>query len=204
MLIEVEATPNPATLRFLLPRALPVDAPIAFDAQSGPRPRFAERLLGISGVTNLLFGRDFVAASRAPTAAPWPDLRIEIVAALVDALEEGEDAELERWAEVQVALDDPVEEQIADLLRTRIAPMVARDGGNIRLLHYRDGVATVEMRGACGGCPSALMTLKRSVETILKRYVPELERVEAALDAKPKQPSWKSMLIARGAKFRAG
>ena len=97
----------------------------------------------------------------------------------------------------------PVEEQIVDILRTRIAPAVGRDGGSITLVGYRDGVATVEMRGACGGCPSALMTLKRSVETTLKRYVPELDRVEAEQEAKPHKPFWKAMLEARGARFRA-
>ena len=98
---------------------------------------------------------------------------------------------------------DPVEQQIADILRTRIAPAVARDGGSITLVSYRDRVATVEMRGACGGCPSALMTLKRGVETTHKRYVPELDRVEAMRDARAQHdPFWKKLLAARGARFR--
>jgi Fe-S cluster biogenesis protein NfuA len=48
------------------------------------------------------------------------------------------------------------------------------------------------------------MTLKRGVETTLKHYIPELIRVEAALESNPKKPFWKSMLEARGAKFRSG
>jgi Fe-S cluster biogenesis protein NfuA len=46
-----------------------------------------------------------------------------------------------------------------------------------------------------------MMTLKRGVETTLKHYIPELQRVEAALESSPGQPSWKSMLEARGARF---
>jgi len=206
MLIEVEVTPNPATLRFLIPRPLPLGEPIAFDHETACPPSIADRLLRIAGVSDVLLARDFVAVSRDPAAAQWPALRAEVVMALMDALEEQEDAALASWAGEESAPTgaerDPIEEQIIDILRTRVAPAVGKDGGSITLVSYRDGVATVEMRGACGGCPSALMTLKRGVETTLKRYVPELERVEARQEAKPRKPFWKAMLAARGARFR--
>ena len=204
MLIRIEVTPNPATRRFLLPQRLELAVPLAFDRTSERPPRFADRLFSIEGVTDLLFAREFISVSREAAAAPWSDLQFEVVAEITEALAEREDAELGRWAVDAVASDDPIEEQIAELLRTRIAPRVARDGGNITLLGYRDGVARVQMQGACGGCPSALMTLKRSVETTLKHYIPELQRVEAALESSPEKPFWKTMLEARGAKFRTG
>jgi Fe-S cluster biogenesis protein NfuA len=206
MLIRVELTPNPLARRFVLPRPLPVDEPLAFDRQSERHPRLAGRLLKIEGVTNLLLAKDFVSASRDASAAEWPALQYDVVAEITGALADGEDAELERWTEVQIALDDPIEQQIAELLRTRIAPRVAQDGGSITLLGYKDGIARVQMSGACGGCPSALMTLKRGVETTLKHYIPELQRVEAALEShsSSKKPFWKTMLEARGAKFRSG
>jgi Fe-S cluster biogenesis protein NfuA len=152
-------------------------------------------------VTTLLFAREFVSVTRDDSAAPWSDLQYEVVAELTEALTEGEEAELRAWGEEEFTPDGPIEQQIVELLRTRIAPRVAQDGGDIRLLAYKDGVATVQMRGACGGCPSAMMTLKRGVETTLKHYIPELQRVEAALESSPGQPSWKSMLEARGARF---
>jgi Fe-S cluster biogenesis protein NfuA len=163
MLIKVEVTPNPAARRFLLPRPLPLEAPAAFDRSSDQPPRFAERLFDIRGVTELLFARDFVSVSRDATADPWSDLLFEIVGAISEALAEGEDPELKDWAQGNLSSDDPVEEQIAELLRTRIAPRIARDGGSITLLSYSGRLATVEIRGACGGCPSAPMTLKRAV-----------------------------------------
>jgi Fe-S cluster biogenesis protein NfuA len=206
MLIRVEVTPNPMARRFVLPRPLPLDAPMAFDRSSERRPRLAERLLKIEGVTNLLLAKEFVSVSRDDSAADWSALQYDVVAEITEALAEGEDCELDRWTEGQIALDDPIEQQIAELLRTRIAPRVAQDGGSITLLSYRDGVARVQMSGACGGCPSALMTLKRGVETTLKHYIPELQRVEAALESRSNstKPFWKSMLEARGAKFRSG
>ena len=120
MLIKVEITPNPATLRFLLPRPLPLTAAIAFDHSSEQYPRFAKRLLKIHGVTELLLARESISVSRNASAPPWSDLQFEVVAELTDALAEGQDAELEQWTEEPVPLDDPIEEQIAELLRTRI------------------------------------------------------------------------------------
>lgn len=204
MLIKIEVTPNPAARRFLLPQRLSIEGPIAFDRSSERRPRFADRLLNIEGVTDLLFAREFISVSRDGSAAPWSDLQFRVVAEIAEALAESEDAELDHWTEAEIDRDDPIEQQIAELLRTRIAPRVARDGGNITLLSYHDGVARVEMQGACGGCPSALMTLKRGVETTLKHYIPELQRVEAGLESNPQKPFWRMMLEARGAKFRNG
>lgn len=206
MLIEVEATPNPAALRFLMPSSLPLREAAAFSHDVERRPRIADRLLRIAGVAEVLLAREFVAVSRAASAPDWAELRFDVLMALTEALDAGDDAELEHWAQEEAPRiatpSDPVEAQIVDILRTRIAPAVGRDGGSITLISYRDGVAIVEMRGACGGCPSALMTLKRSVETTLKRYVPELERVEAQQETKAHKPFWKTMLAARGARFR--
>ena len=146
MLIEVEVTPNPATMRFLVPSLLPIHEPIAFGGDAGPRPRIADRLLRVTGVRDVLLAPEFVAVSREPSAPDWSDLRFDVVMALTEALEAGDGAGLELWVEKDVlrtaTTRDPVEEQIVDILRTRIAPAVGRDGGSITLVGYRDGVAT--------------------------------------------------------------
>ena len=35
------------------------------------------------------------------------------------------------------------------------------------------------MHGACAGCPSSEITLKRGIESLIRHYVPEVETVEA-------------------------
>ena len=37
----------------------------------------------------------------------------------------------------------------------------------------KEGVVTVQMRGACSGCPSSTMTLKAGIEALLKRLLPD-------------------------------
>ena len=49
----------------------------------------------------------------------------------------------------------------------------------IKFKSFDNGVVKVELRGACSGCPSSLMTLKQGVQNLLKHYVKEVNSVEA-------------------------
>ncbi|MDE0132485.1 MAG: NifU family protein [bacterium] len=60
-----------------------------------------------------------------------------------------------------------------------IRPAVQVDGGDLILLGVEEGVVTVQMVGACGGCPLSMMTLKEGIERILKAKVPGVVSVEA-------------------------
>lgn len=54
-----------------------------------------------------------------------------------------------------------------------------RDGGDIELVEIRDNVVFVKLKGACGTCPMAALTLKNWVEANLKRAIPEISAVRA-------------------------
>jgi len=60
-----------------------------------------------------------------------------------------------------------------------IRPALMADGGNVELVGVEDGVVKVRLQGACGTCPSALMTLKQGIEVRVKEDVPEILEVEA-------------------------
>lgn len=60
-----------------------------------------------------------------------------------------------------------------------IRPAIQMDGGDIVLQGVDDGVVTLQMVGACGGCPLSMMTLKAGIERILKDRVPGVVEVEA-------------------------
>lgn len=54
-----------------------------------------------------------------------------------------------------------------------------RDGGDIELVEIKDNVVFVKLKGACGTCPMAALTLKNWVEANLKRAIPEISAVRA-------------------------
>ncbi|GAB6182706.1 NifU family protein [Thermodesulfovibrio hydrogeniphilus] len=53
------------------------------------------------------------------------------------------------------------------------------DGGNIELVDIKDNVIYVKLKGACGTCPMATLTLKNWVEKTLKSEIPEVKEVVA-------------------------
>ncbi|MBM2825172.1 MAG: nifU [Dehalococcoidales bacterium] len=61
----------------------------------------------------------------------------------------------------------------------KIRPALEADGGNVELVDIKDGVVSVRLVGACGGCPYSTMTLQRGVAEIVKAEVPEVKEVVA-------------------------
>ncbi|MBF0124710.1 MAG: NifU family protein [Magnetococcales bacterium] len=67
-------------------------------------------------------------------------------------------------------------EQVLDEIR----PMLQRDGGDVELVEVTaDNVVKVRLRGACGTCPGAIMTLKGGIERLMKQRLPEIVAVES-------------------------
>ncbi|MBA7603726.1 MAG: NifU family protein [Anaerolineales bacterium] len=61
----------------------------------------------------------------------------------------------------------------------RVRPALQADGGDVELIEVKDGVVSVRLTGACGGCPMATMTLQNGIERIIKEEVPEVKEVVA-------------------------
>lgn len=191
MLIEIEKTPNPATRKFLPGKTVMESGGRDFASpEAAEASPLAEAIFATGMVDGVYFGRDFISVSAAPTVE-WDQLEPEVLTLLLDHFML--DAPLFRQgtaAGIMVAPDEPLSieedpedadiiDQIKDLLETRVQPAVANDGGSIVYRGYRDGKLYVEMQGACSGCPSSTITLKRGIESLIKHYVPEVETVEA-------------------------
>lgn len=58
-----------------------------------------------------------------------------------------------------------------------IRPALQADGGDVELVDVEDGVVSVRLTGACGGCPMSTMTLKMGIERLLKQKLPEVKEV---------------------------
>lgn len=77
-----------------------------------------------------------------------------------------------------MAIDKDQVSRVLDLIR----PALQADGGDVQLVDVdEEGVVTVELQGACKGCPMSQMTLANGVERILKERVPGVTRVVPAL-----------------------
>ncbi|MCX7847316.1 MAG: NifU family protein [bacterium] len=73
-----------------------------------------------------------------------------------------------------------MKEKVEQVIKEKINPMLATHGGSCELIGVRsDNVVVVKLQGACGGCPSAMITLKGFVLEVLREHVPEVADVEA-------------------------
>ena len=189
MLIRTEQTPNPATRKFL-PGEVVMDAGTRdfADANSAEASPLAKALFDSGMVEGVFYGRDFVSVTAGPGVS-WTDLEPLAIETLLDHFVTGAPLFVAGTASgIQVAPDPEIEEdpadaniidQIKELIETRVRPAVAQDGGDIAYKGYRDGHLYLSMHGACAGCPSSTVTLKRGIESLIRHYVPEVESVEA-------------------------
>ncbi|KAL2495569.1 NifU-like protein 2 [Forsythia ovata] len=63
-----------------------------------------------------------------------------------------------------------------------IRPYLIADGGNVALREIDGSVVKVKLQGACGSCPSSVMTIKVGIERRLMEMIPEIVAVELIPD----------------------
>lgn len=71
-----------------------------------------------------------------------------------------------------------MEEKVKPVIE-EIRPMLQADGGDIELVEIEGTTVKVRLKGACGTCPHAQMTMKMGVEARIKEVVPEVTEVVA-------------------------
>ena len=71
-----------------------------------------------------------------------------------------------------------MEEDVKKVL-DKVRPSLQADGGDVEFVSMEDGVVKVRLKGACGGCPMATMTLKNGIEAAIKREIPGIKSVES-------------------------
>jgi Fe-S cluster biogenesis protein NfuA len=182
MFIQTEATPNPATLKFLPGRpVLPdgvLDIPSAAEATRSP---LAERLFGVPGVAGVFLGSDFITVTK--SAVEWQHIKPAILGAIMEHFLSGAPILNEETAaagadEFFDSQDADTVAQIKELIETRVRPAVANDGGDITFRGFKDGIVFVHMKGSCSGCPSSTATLKHGIQNLLRHFVPEVTEVQ--------------------------
>jgi Fe-S cluster biogenesis protein NfuA len=188
MFIQTEATPNPATLKFLPGKEVLIEGTADFrDAETARAASpLAGRLFDIPGVVGVFFGYDFITVTK--DGQDWQHLKPAILGAIMEqfmsgapVMASGGQAATDRAdqaGEFYDKADSEIVITIKELLDTRVRPAVAQDGGDITFRGYENGTVFLHMKGACAGCPSSTATLKHGIQNLLRHFVPEVEHVE--------------------------
>lgn len=74
---------------------------------------------------------------------------------------------------------ETLKQRVVQVLAKDVAPALGMDGALLEVLDVDGGVARIRLNGACGCCPSSVMTVIHGIEQELHRHVPEVDYVEA-------------------------
>jgi Fe-S cluster biogenesis protein NfuA len=182
MFIQTEATPNPATLKFLPGRAVLSEGTLEMrDQTEAAQSPLAQRLFAIGGVGGVFFGSDFITVTK--SGGEWPQLKPAILGAIMEHFMSGAPV-VNAGAQTASPGDEFFEAKdaetvatIKELIETRVRPAVANDGGDITFRGFKDGVVYLNMKGSCSGCPSSTATLKHGIQNLLRHFVPDVVEV---------------------------
>jgi len=189
--IYIEATPNPASMKFVANKVLikqkgaSAEYKSISETQTAP---IAKQLFQFPFVKTIFISANYITVTKTDNVE-WDDISLELRIFLNDYLNKG-NLIVTALPEQEVAIDNTftetktintqhnapqndVETKIIEILDQYIRPAVENDGGLITFKEMKDGIVTVQMRGACSGCPSSTMTLKAGIEALLKRLLPD-------------------------------
>ncbi|WMT74900.1 NifU family protein [Bradyrhizobium sp. Ash2021] len=186
MFIQTEATPNPATLKFIPGRMVLDTGTMEFASrEAAARSPLATRLFDVPGITGVFYGADFVTVTKAD--GDWQHLKPAILGAIMEHYmsgaplladgSAGNDEALDEQDEFFSEADAETVATIKDLIETRVRPAVANDGGDITFRGFKDGVVYLNMKGSCAGCPSSTATLQHGIQNLLRHFVPDVVEV---------------------------
>lgn len=179
--IYAEQTPNPETMKFVFNKMiLPDEAedyPTKEKANASP---LAKSLFEFSFVNGVFVMNNFVTITRSPETE-WHEITPIVKEFLKAYVEAGEPISYKSDKSNIEGADNIIVAQILDILDTYIKPAVENDGGMISFKSFNEesGLVTVELKGSCSGCPSSTVTLKRGIEGLLTRMVPQVKEVVA-------------------------
>ncbi len=187
MFIQTEATPNPATLKFIPGRDVLDSGTMEFNStDAAERSPLAQKIFGITGVTSVFYGLDFVTVTKSEDN-DWQHMKPAILGAIMEHYMSGAPLMADGSVHGDVPVDGEDEffdeddaetvDMIKDLIETRVRPAVANDGGDITFRGFKEGVVYLNMKGSCAGCPSSTATLQHGIQNLLKHFVPDVIEV---------------------------
>ena len=179
---EIEGTPNPNALKFILKEPLTWGITHSYDnAEQAKDDPLATELFEIDHVTNVFYVDHWITITQ-DGKANWADLKREVADPIrvapaagtqsVDTLAAASTSISDLSTKDQLRLD-----RINNLLDDEVRPYLQGDGGDLYVVGLKDNVLSVHYQGACGSCPSSISGTLRGIEGLLRSIESDIEIV---------------------------
>lgn len=180
---------DPDTCRFLCSVPVHPGGPFAFEsAQAAAGSPLPQHLFELGVVTHVLVAGSVVTVTKRSDVA-WGDLRKRIGAVIRELLTSAAPAILDSVADIDGHRDgegprseDELRVIIERLFDREVNPRVAAHGGSISMVGLDGDTLSISMHGGCQGCSSSQVTVKQSVEVMVKRVAPEITSIVDVTD----------------------
>ena len=176
--IQLEFTPNPNTLKYVLNRQILLIGTENYTSkrEADEFSPLASKLFGIKNVKGVMIGSNFISLT-ITSHDNLRDLNKEVMETIKGHLELGEPICIPRAEETIRGEDNETASRIREIINQEIRPAVAMDGGDITFERLEENVVYLHMVGACSGCPSSSMTLKMGIQNRIQQEFPEISDV---------------------------
>jgi Fe-S cluster biogenesis protein NfuA len=180
---NIEETPNPNAVKFLLKEPVTTGAARSFLAASlAKEDALAKSLFEVGGVVSVFYMDRMITVEKAETE-DWDDLlpKLAVPIRAAEAAQGG--AAAAGAGALGGALgafmsDDPRLLRINEILDEKIRPALAGDGGWLEIVSLKENTLTIKYQGACGSCPSSISGTLMAIESMVQQEVdPALEVV---------------------------
>lgn len=178
MVQDVDLTPNPQALKFILnENLLNIESRQYPDRESAKGDPFAEGIFEIEGVVSVFYMDKFVTIEKSPDSN-WG----QIQRPFINFLKSFDKNLIPEEKEIEVTSEEESEllKEINQLLDQKVRPALAGDGGGLEVLGVDGYTVMIRYQGACGSCPSSITGTLTAIEGLLKRDVNPAIQVVAA------------------------
>ncbi len=165
---DVDLTPNPQALKFILSEKLLLHEKRQYStSESAAEDPFAKGIFQISGVESVFYMDKFVTIEKNKNVS-WG----QIQKPFINFLKSFDKNLIPSEKEITVdANSDALLKQINQILDQRVRPALAGDGGGLEVLGIEGFTVRIRYQGACGSCPSSISGTLSAIEGLLKRDV---------------------------------
>lgn len=174
---EIERTPNPDAMRFVLDEPLTSGTTRSFEnAMEAEGDTLASALFAIDGVINVYYVDKYITVTQDGQAV-WSELLRKLAPPIREAepqLHLEDDSEVHVSKEAMES-DDPRLKEINRMLDEQVRPYLLADGGGLKVLGLESNRLKVHYQGACGTCPTASSGTLYAIESMVKRIDPEIQ-----------------------------
>jgi NFU1 iron-sulfur cluster scaffold homolog, mitochondrial len=189
-----ETTPNPATLKFVVNKAVTKTALEFKNIDETKASPLAKELFSFPFVKEIFIDENYISITKYEIAN-WDQITLELRTFIKEFIENGgtvvdetlivNDSKTEKQSIKNFDNLDVTSQQIINILEEYVKPAVAADGGNILFDSYDEQTKNVKviLQGSCNGCPSSTFTLKSGIENMLKSMLNDESIVVEALNA---------------------